>query len=188
MTIACKLNHPEILPLYLTALKANAENSIFDANHYNCDWCTPLFYVCKNGNLEAARSLLSLGANPNHCKSQAVPLIVAIKTEKLELVQTLLEHGASVSQCDTNGNSPLHAAVISENSRVVEILLKHSADVNATNEKNQTPLHLAIERTKKQTNRSFRVERSLLNNGADLNALDFFSKFNLRNTFFSHSF
>ncbi|KAI7902907.1 ankyrin repeat-containing domain protein [Cokeromyces recurvatus] len=177
LLIACKLNEVDIINIYLDYLHNLKEDVSFNVNHFDDAGCSPLSYVCRNGNKNAAQLLLNLGADPNFCKVQSIPLIEAIKSGHLDLVKVLLERGAIViDQSDINGNSPLHHAVLVQKHRMTDLLLEYNADFKAVNHKNQTPLHLAIEMTKRQTNRSFRVERSLIQMGADANVLDYLGR------------
>jgi len=138
---------------------------------------TPLSYAAKNGNVEIVRELLSLGADVNFNKPQHIPLIEAVIGKNIEVVEMILKHGAQVNvQDETSGNSPLHTAALVEKHRIVKLLLENGADYNLQNKRKQTAMHLAIEATKRQTNRSFRVEHLLLKAGADVNITDFFGK------------
>lgn len=182
LTVAAQLNDIDIVQLYLENLTQSLSNTItFNTNTLDEKLFTPLSYACKNGNFSAVKMLISLGANPNICKPQSVPLIEAIKSGNIQIAKLLLETGATVTECDIHGNSPLHNAVLVEKHRIVDVLLDYSADVNMYNNKKQTPLHLAIERTKKQTNRSLRIEFSLIKKGANLNAVDFFGEYTCLN-------
>ncbi|KAI9485555.1 MAG: ankyrin repeat-containing domain protein [Benjaminiella poitrasii] len=176
LSIACEFNQTEILNIYLNHLKTFEESKLFNVNIFDDTCFSPLSYACKNGNFEAVKMLLGLGANPNLWKIQSIPLIESIKSGHFELVKFLLENNAGVNQSDLDGNSPLHHAILSEKYRLVDLLLSFSADYRAVNRKGQTPLHLTIEVTKKQTNRSFRIERSLLTIGADINAMDCYGR------------
>lgn len=159
-------------------LKRNAGLVKPTINVFDVSGWTALSQACKNGNAAAIDVLLSeLGADANTSQPQHVPLCEAVKSGSIESVQRLLEHGAFVNQCDENQNTPLHNAVLVQKHHIVELLLKHAADYRLVNAKQQTPLHLAIDVAKKQTNRSFRVERALLKMGADINATDFLSKY-----------
>jgi ankyrin repeat protein len=177
LTIAAQLNNVEIVQLYLqNLLQTFGSTNTLNLNTFDEKLSTPLAYACRNGNFNAVKMMISLGANPNICKPQSIPLIEAVKSGNIQVVKLLLESGAVVTESDLHGNTALHNAVLVEKHRIVDLLLEYSANVHARNNKKQTPLHLAIERTKNQTNRSLRVEFSLIKKGADLNAIDFFGK------------
>lgn len=166
-----------MLLAYLEYLKENTELVKSTINAFDTNGWTSLSHACKHGNATAINVLLSeLGADANISKPQHVPLCEAVKSGNIESVKSLLKHGALINQCDERKNTPLHNAVLVQKHHIVEILLDHSADCHLVNTKQQTPLHLAIDVAKKQTNRSFRVERALLKMGADINATDFLSK------------
>ena len=149
----------------------------FELNVYDIDYGTALSYAAKNGNVQVVAELLSLGADPNFYKPRHIPLIEAVVSQNTEAVETILKAGAHINvQDEAFGNSPLHAAIIVEKHRIVKLLLEHGADFNMQNSRKQTPMHLAIEATKRQTNRSFRVESLLMKAGADMHAADFFGR------------
>lgn len=76
-----------------------------------------------------------------------------------------------------DGTPALHYAVKSEKIPFVRLLLKHGSAVDQTDNMGQTALHWAIELSKNQNNRSMRVERMLLDHGADINAKDALGNF-----------
>lgn len=173
--IACKLNKTEIMTTYIQHLKSSRD--LCELNVLDTDMGTPLSYAAKNGQAEIVRELLSLGASPNFNRPQHIPLIDAILGQNIIVVDLILKHSADINvQADFNGNSPLHTAVLVEKHLIVKLLLENGANVDIKNDRKQTPLHLAIEVTKKQTNRSFRVEHLLIKAGANLSATDFFGK------------
>ncbi|KAL7332977.1 hypothetical protein PS15p_201946 [Mucor circinelloides] len=177
LMIACKLDNKDVLLAYLEYLKGNAELVKSTINAFDTNGWTSLSHACKHGNATVIEVLLSeLGADANISKPQHVPLCEAVKSGNIESVKSLLKHGALINQCDERQNTPLHNAVLVQKHHIVEILLDHSADCHLVNAKQQTPLHLAIDVAKKQTNRSFRVERALLKMGADINATDFLNR------------
>ncbi|KAK4515576.1 uncharacterized protein ATC70_010527 [Mucor velutinosus] len=177
LSIACKLNNKDILFAYLDHLKETPDLVKTTINAIDVNGWTALSHACKHGNATAIDVLLSkLGADANISQPQHVPLCEAVKSGNIESVQHLLEHGAFINQCDENQNTPLHNAVLVQKHHIVELLLKHAADCHLVNAKQQVPLHLAIDVAKKQTNRSFRVERALLKKGADINATDFLNR------------
>jgi ankyrin repeat protein len=174
LMIACKLNVPKVVLSYLQYLKnssASCELNVFDGENG-----TALTYAARNGNLQVVSELISLNASANFSSPYHVPLIEAVYSHNLDIVELLLKHGANVNEQDAKGNSALHVAITADKHRIVQLLLQHDADPNLPNARKQSPLHLAVEATKRQTNRSFRVERLLVKAGANLNATDYFGK------------
>jgi len=91
---------------------------------------TLLVYACTNGNVDAARTLLKRGANPDHVtKDCTSPLIAAATKGNVLLVDLLLEHNANVN-VDAYGVTPLIAACANGRTAVVWKLLESDADVN----------------------------------------------------------
>lgn len=79
------------------------------------DGCTPLHYAAYFGHLDAARYLLSIGADP------------------------------AARSMDPLRNQPVHAAATSGHAAIVALLLASGADPNAEQSGQWTPLHGAAE-------------------------------------------
>ncbi len=79
------------------------------------DGCTPLHYAAYFGHLDAARYLLSIGADP------------------------------AARSMDPLRNQPVHAAATSGHAAIVALLLASGADPNAEQSGHWTPLHGAAE-------------------------------------------
>lgn len=171
-----------IVDLYLKHLEKDHNNGdLMDINScvnaLDAEHNGPLALAASNGDLNAVRILLEHQANPNNLASKKNPLFEAIKSKHYDVVDALLCAGANVdAQESTTGYSALHYAVKSEKIALVRVLLKHGASPNHADLMQQTPLHWAIQLSKNQTNRSMRVERLLLQAGADINASDIFGK------------
>ncbi|KAI9010901.1 ankyrin repeat-containing domain protein [Phycomyces nitens] len=133
---------------------------------------SPLKLAARSGNEHAVEAMLKCEVNVNVPSGQNSPLIEAIKNRHLKITKYLLDYGAEANQEDELGNYPLHYAVDTEKHHLVQYLLNYGANVMATNKRGQTALHLAIEKTKIQTNASFKIETMLIKAGADINAKD----------------
>lgn len=111
---------------------------------------TPLHLAAVEGNAEAARFLLSQGAEVEaRDRWGLTPLFVAIYEEPLildrvPLVQLLIESGADIQARDAAGDTPLHMAALGE-TEIAALLLEHGADANAVNDAGETPLHKAVQ-------------------------------------------
>ncbi|KAI8068747.1 ankyrin repeat-containing domain protein [Gongronella butleri] len=124
-------------------------------------------------NLHVVKALLALGAELNPQGTKWNPLVEAIKSNAVNTVEALLEAGASLTYCEQETQlQPLHFAIVAQKPQLVRLLLKHGANVNAGDKWHQTPLHWAIEKSKRQTNRSMKIEQLLLDAGANVNAQD----------------
>lgn len=173
MIIVCKSNVLDLVSYYLQYLKKASISC--DINSLDNEGNSALSYAAKNGNLQAVNELLVLGANPNCNDGRHIPLFEATHSQNIDVVELLLKYGASVNDKDeTTGNSALHNSILTGKHKISKLLLENGADFELINLRKQTPMHLAIETTKKQTNRSFRVERLLIKAGANANAVDFF--------------
>ncbi|KAG2201741.1 hypothetical protein INT47_002001, partial [Mucor saturninus] len=175
LIIVCKSNVLDFVSYYLQYLRNTSVPC--DVNCMDVEGNTALSYAAKNGNLQAVNDLLLLGADPNFNDGRHIPLFEATHSQDINIVELLLKHGASVNSRDkATGNSALHNSILTEKHKIVKLLLENGAEFESTNSRKQTPMHLAIETTKKQINRSFRVERLLMKAGANANAVDFFGR------------
>jgi len=83
-----------------------------------------------------------------------------------EIVKCLIENGANVTAQDSEGYTALHRAMLTYQLNVVEYLLQHGADIELRGgPRQETPLHVAARKGKYMV-------KLLVNNGADLNAVD----------------
>ena len=108
---------------------------------------TPLLFAAQQGNIDAARLLLSAGANVNEsapdgiggntnartrfvADTDAAALLVAIDSDHADMAHFLLDQGADPNH-DGAGRTALHAAVQRQMPEVVTALLERGADPNA---------------------------------------------------------
>ncbi len=86
-----------------------------------------LSQTVQRGDIEKARHLLKIGANPNG-SMQSVPIIVAAKQGYLEMVQALAEAGADVNRTHAPGSrTALHYALQANNREISLYLLQAGA-------------------------------------------------------------
>jgi ankyrin repeat protein len=85
---------------------------------------TPLLHNLKNRNVIATRTLLELGADPNHADSRgATPLHYAVRQyEGPEVIELLLAHGAAKEARSNKGITPLDIAIRMGRRDVVALL------------------------------------------------------------------
>jgi len=109
----------------------------------------PLNLAIIYGNLEAARILLSAGANctlPDKNNNSSINYfsINTLKTpqDKIQLLDALIEAGADCNTPNDNGYTPLHGAASDYEPIILKRLIELGADINARTKKLCTPLHL----------------------------------------------
>ena len=120
---------------------------------------SPLWFACRNGNIEMARLLLEKSAKEN---SYCSALNIASIHGRTDIVHLLLARGTDVNCKDSYGNTALMGACI-EYSRpeTVALLLEKGADVNAATKDGATALFYACDRG------DVTSARLLLEKGAD---------------------
>ncbi|XP_065666287.1 BRCA1-associated RING domain protein 1 isoform X4 [Hydra vulgaris] len=106
---------------------------------------TSLHTACIKGNLQKARDLLQLGADPN-TKDNAgwTPLHEACNHGTVDIVKLLLSYGAILDMvAGEDHDTPLHDAVANNQVDVVKLLLKHAAPTNKRNRLGKLPIDYA---------------------------------------------
>jgi ankyrin repeat protein len=105
------------------------------------DGRAPLHWASEIGDKEAAKFLLSKGADVN-ARDQygTTPLHDAASKGHREMAELLISQGANVNAQDMNGWFPLHRVKTID---VAELLISRGADVNARDQYGNTPLHNA---------------------------------------------
>lgn len=100
-------------------------------NIYNS---TPIFHVCRNGNLEILKFLISRGAIVDNITETTgkTPALVAVTSDQIEILKYLVEH--SKVEIDTisdlRGISLLRQAAENRNLPIVKYLIERNVDVN----------------------------------------------------------
>ncbi|KAJ3408798.1 hypothetical protein HDU80_004533 [Chytriomyces hyalinus] len=119
------------------------------------------------------RKLVERGAEVNFvCAHGKTALIHAIEYKLVAVLKTLIELGARVDVKDS-WQYAMHYAVETRNVKIVAALLDAGADANVHRDKdNASPLHVAVEETKKEVDKSLKIERALIQAGAKINAVD----------------
>ncbi len=139
-----------------------------DVNEEDDNGVSALNKACKNGLLESVKTLLRLGADPNHVAKMGFtnPLIDAVQSGNVALIDLLLQKGVKVNHIDKQGESALTWSIDSNNPKIVEMLLKQGADPKHSNEEQETALILLA----KMPNANVEIAKILLEHGAPLNA------------------
>ncbi len=138
-----------------------------DVNQKNETGETPLTFVTKEGDAEAAKTLLEMGADPNLPNADGeTALIISVREDTANITKLLLEKGADVNARNNDGRTALMAAIYNKNQDAVKLLLDKGADVNARDNDGRTALMHATMCEDTTT------VRRLLDKGADVNARD----------------
>ena len=138
-----------------------------DVNQKNETGETPLTFVTKEGDAEAAKTLLEMGADPNLPNADGeTALIISVREDTANITKLLLEKGADVNARDNDGRTALMHATMCEDTTTVRRLLDKGADVNARDNDGRTALMLAVRYNNQD------AVKLLLDKGADVNARD----------------
>lgn len=140
------------------------------ASPYSAD--APVAEAAQRGDVEAVRSLLRDGADPNAAQPDGMTALHwAAARDQVEVAQVLLYAGAT-SRATTRlgGYTPLHIASRSGHTAVAKTLLDSGADPNAWTTTGATPLHLAADAD------AAGVIEALIAAGADVDAADAFAQ------------
>ena len=125
-----------------------ADRGPVDALYPQDDW-NPLLYTAAVGEVEAARYLLSQGAEVNfQTQGKVLPqltaLHIAVRAGNLEMVKLLAHHGDANRQ-DQWGFTPIHYATIARNKDIVAYLLSNGASATLASRAKTTALDMARE-------------------------------------------
>lgn len=152
-----------------------------DALAKNAKGYTALHQACHSRNLEVARLLLDIGANPNAktnperttpliaaCTEYRPPKTINRQIKLYNVVQLLLQRGADPNTKTNKGLTPLHLLASGHclDLRCFDLLLAYGADINAKDKFGATPLHMACR------SQDAVLVRALLVAGADVNGTD----------------
>jgi ankyrin repeat protein len=134
------------------------------AQHYSYKGAA-LFRCVTSNNIDSARLLLRMGANPDYAHNNYRPLMHAVENQSHEMVKLLLKYKA-----DPNAKPivefPLSIAVQLGNYEIAYTLLNHGADPNLKNKGKPSALILACQQG------DFDIASMLLNFNAQLEQKD----------------
>lgn len=118
-------------------------------NSFSSDGMTPLGLACFFGQPDAARLLLSHGANVNTASRNAMkvaPIHAAVAGKNAEVIDLILSSGADVNARQQQGWTAIHSAAMHGDLALLEKLLARGADPTVKSDDGKTPLDLARER------------------------------------------
>jgi ankyrin repeat protein len=124
-----------------------------------------LVEIIGTGDIEATKTLLDNGANPNGSEDfpERRPLLLAAHAGLTNMVELLLHYGASLEILDGGGLSALHWASKADHLETTRFLLSRGAEVDRFGSDEKTALHSAV-----LADQRLMVEL-LIDNGADVN-------------------
>lgn len=124
---------------------------------------SPLLIALEHGAVEAAKILISRGADSNARDGwNWTPLHYAAKSNHLEIAKLLIDCGADISAARATGDTPLHHALWEGHLQLAQLLLDHGANVSAFNYSRSTPLHYACSKSRTE------LARQLIERGASV--------------------
>ena len=134
-------------------------------NYRGMDGLTPLYWPIRNGNIEAVRTMLSLGADPNiELWGEFEPhsyVSNAVFSGDNELLSLLLEAGANPSRHKDSGRWSVWSAVLSRNYEALRMIIDSGVNPNVSDTFANTILSDTI------AGRDFHAAYILLESGAD---------------------
>jgi ankyrin repeat protein len=111
------------------------------------DGFTPLHIAAFAHNVDAARRLLELGADPNVLATasfaEVSPLGTAATFGDADIAALLLEYGADPELTADHGGTPLHSAAANGFTEIVALLLAHGAKRDARTDAGKSPADVA---------------------------------------------
>jgi len=105
---------------------------------------SPLFYLCKEGKIEALKLFLENGADINETDNfRQTPLFYASRDGKTEIVRVMVQNGANPNHKDKVDQTPLFYAARDNRLETCKVLIELGSDLNLADQKKQTALFFA---------------------------------------------
>ena len=120
----------------------------------------------ENNDIRKVLSLIKNGCNIN-ARTNCGKTILHLASMKglQQMSRILIGEGADLNAKDINGYTPLHFAIMYEQIHTASVLIKHGSNVQSSCNSENTPLHMACAR-------SLELSRLLIDNDADINAMN----------------
>lgn len=124
---------------------------------------SPLFYICRDGNLPLLELFLSQSVDINESDSfKQSPLFYASRENRIDFIREMLSHGANPNHRDKVNETALFYAAREGNKDVCRVLLEGGADVNILDNKRQTALFFA-KKSKNNDLADFLISKGAIN-------------------------
>ena len=128
-----------------------------------------LLLAVREGNLDAVRTLIHLGAevNPQRVLDEP-PLHLAVRRRDVSMTELLLQEGANYAR-EWRRTLPIHQACKDADIRIARMLLDAGASASSLDAQQEQPLHTLLSRQFLMFNASNLIDL-LISRGADINA------------------
>ncbi len=130
------------------ALERNLHDAPAAATAHAADGFTPLHLACFFGHVDAARVLLTAGADCNAAATNGSllrPLHSAATQGSEEICRMLLDAGADPNALQQSNFTALHAAALRGNIALAELLLERGADAHAKADDGRDAAMIAVD-------------------------------------------
>ena len=139
--------------------------------HFDDEKVIALAKATISGDVEAIDRLVSEGVDVNaRGKGNLTPLLWSVGKPNKEGMKRLLGHGASPNILTDEGESFIGFVAKSADTDYLKMALEHGGDPNLRNNLEETVLFAAATSNHENVEETFQL---LLNNGADINAVDY---------------
>jgi len=160
------LNLPEIQAL-LISKGANLESKNIDGN-------TPLMEAVRGAYLNSIDKLIASNADTSTRNIRGdTPLHIAVATERIDIINRLLKTGVSIHARNTKNRTPFQMS-LTISPKIVSALLENNR-INISDDFGNSVLHVALHERADDN-----VIRTIINQGARINAVDYNGKTPLR--------
>jgi ankyrin repeat protein len=148
--IPIKFNYTEMLDLLLSVNSTTIGISILDVKDKT--FKIPLHYAIILKNVDAVKSLLKCGSNPNIKEKNGLnALHLAVYSRSYDICKYVIEYSTDINSRCTTGETALHLACNLQLTEIVELLINNGINVNAQDFNYEvTALHYSIQLNNKK--------------------------------------